>query len=267
MIFPPLNKIDLAQPLNGDSPQARGLVHWWSPLFARGGSTLTDMVLRNEGAATGTPTRNASNEGDVGTTTDASNYWTCSDANMPSGGAEWTFAAWLRPGAMTTYGYFFGWGSNAGHQSISIGRIVSLGGTTPGWFVGDLAGVRESTSAPTTGELYHLVAVHTGSGTIEWQINGVDDAATGGSIAPNVVLGGTTGIGILPSYASDAAAMTFYDVRVYNRALSAAMRRSLYDPQTRGDLFRLRRKRAYIGATAAPAGGKVPLSLFIGSAA
>lgn len=229
--------IDLDNPINDECPLNQGLVAWWMALPGlAGGRFLYDLRGLNPGTLTnmttvGTsgwgPTTRPGGFGEV--RFDGSNdYILASDSSLPSGLASRSFSALFKTSATLAFAnyrqvLFYGSAGSGNSVFFGIGNDTNYGSTGFGVSqYGDAFGV----TGFNDGEWHHGVATFSG-GVWSLYIDGVLQATK--AMATNTVLGGTLCIGSDRPLFSDYWLGSLDDIRIHNRALSAAEIAAMYD--------------------------------------
>jgi hypothetical protein len=148
----------------------------------------------------------------------ANDHITINNPNVPTGNENYTLAAWIKPDTMGAKG-IVGWG-NYGHTNQVNALRLTDNGIHNYWWWNDLT----VQTGDLTGAWHHVAATFDGDTRIIY-LDGVErgrDMPTGHNVpdANNLTVGKT--------FASEYFDGALDDVRVLNRALSAAEIRSLY---------------------------------------
>lgn len=246
--------------VNKDSPQAVGLIGWWPSVGSRGANTLLDLSgYARHGSFVNTPTW--ANQATLGPVLDhdLNDY-----INLGSIGSYTTFtlAAWAvldtYDASNGPYRYLagranaFAWGVRNAVDSNRLG--VWLYDRAWAWY--------GTTWTPTLGTLYHWCMTRDAAANVSHYIDGALLTTSTSTKTPQSNTNATQ----LRAYNSGESWDGMVgDQRFYNRALSAAEVRQLYDPQTRWELYRplVPRRRYYVAATTTitPDPVTVPLSI------
>ena len=133
-----------------------------------------------------------------------------------------SIAAWVKLNAYTPDAYFVSTGSSVS-DGYHFGTYNGAGSNNFAWFFGAGSGILYSTTVPTLGKWYHVVATYDGTNQ-KIYVNGVLENTRGsaGYRAPSI----TTKIA-RRGQGTNFINGTLDDVRIYNRALSAAEVQSL----------------------------------------
>lgn len=208
--------------LNRASPQARGLLAWW-PTIGVNGSGVSDRAAGlHNGVWTGTPTYVPHPTTGRMFDFDGSSYVVVS-ANARLANLYPTLSAWVEFDSVSGYNTII----DKDVEWIIRGDNTNL--TYHQW-----PDAQSITVTVTTGVLYHVAGTYDGV-TMRLYLNGVQvnsAAKTGisGDFGNNVGIG-AQGDGDVPMNGRVG------DVRIYDRALSAAEVWQLYAPQTRWQLY------------------------------
>lgn len=269
---PPL---DLPFEVNPTSPQAVGLVAWWSMLGPGANGTVAPNYVGSRSPQTLLNGQPYVNDRELGRALD---YNGSSYASVSPVGAVPTFqettpfsvACWFRTST-----------SNAGPLIANWN-----GGVSPGWEVDMNAGsirllllnagatagrvTRTTSTSMAGGALTHCVCTYSGNSSssgILIYINGFLVALTSAlNTAPGTLVdnGVALGYSVVALYTGRLAG----DVRIYNRVLSAAEVFQSYAPQTRWELYRLAKWRTIVRNpavqyTISPAGTVTPAGALV----
>ncbi len=235
-------------PYNIWSPQARGLFFWWPTIGLAGGPTITDKIGTNNGTLnSGALWSNISGipaiDLDGSSTADIALGQTVSALSSSSPG---TVSIWFNPDVFLTRALLGG----SAAENYFFWKFVS---GPP--FIFRVANPTDRIDyvipEPIVGA-WHLVTV-TRDGTNQrlfW--NGIE--STSGVLTTD----DTTNIDFIGRYSGTGEDFNgrVRDIRIYNRALSAADAYQLYAPSTRWDLYHPP-SRAFFLHTAAVAGGTI----------
>ena len=227
--------------LNRQSPQSRGLVAWWPMIGDRGASTVRNYGRSLDGTYAAGQVSGPSTWGTLPSFDAGGGYV---DITGFSGtGGIWTFSAWMNSTTASNNQYLADF--QTGRLVIAhAANVASISYYDGGWH--DIA-------AAVADSEWHLET---------WVLNG--PANLGIIYRDAVSLGSDTYSGANPGGAasvigaryngSQAQAFLGFmaDIRIYNRALSAAEVWAMYDPATRWELYAPVMPQFYV---LAPAGG------------
>jgi len=250
--------------INRDSPQANGLVGWWTGLGRGGWGLLRDALGRYNMTAYNSPTIAGSEFGPVVLFDDASSQYLYSSTPVRTV-APVTLACWFRCDDATT-----------GDQAL-----VGLSSETEdydGWWLlletsdnkvqarlnGSGATDQAETSTSFSENTWHHAVAVFASDTLRVAYldgggKGTDTASNTPSTVENTTLGG---IYYAPGPAVDGVfSGCIAEARIYNRVLSDAEVSALYVPRTRWELYRVPKRVWYVAA----GGGSYSLEASAGS--
>lgn len=229
--------------INYHSPQANGLIVWHSTLANVG---FRNLARGNQLATVvGSPSWTGDSVMGGAALVGASDGFYTIDSGISSNN-PFTFSLWVRPSALVNNTNYIG-----GQISYNAGTTILLaflieGYTAPrfrptlryydeAWATKTIFG----TTACTVGGLMHLACVSLGSsGTLLYQ--------NGQYVASGVAIrSGLSSVRFYSGSASSGLVGRVYDLRVYNRALSAGDIAALYAPATRWNLCRSPWRRWY----------------------
>jgi hypothetical protein len=249
--------------VNGDSPQAHGLSHWWP-----GVGDYRNYVAGYNGTPTGNAKHGATTQGVAfrlpGSTND---YVNCGNPANTQGLSRLTVALWLYTD--TLEGGAYGLRYAVANEGYSAGWMLRLHTSDDKlrWYVfsGDY---REAVtpSAISANTWYHVVCVYDAGATASEQLklyldsNRVAVGGSGGGVIANSNV--AVGIGASPANTDRAWSGAIRDVRIYSGVvLSPAEVWQLWAPQTRYDLYKPARRLWTVGAVAAASPPDAPSGL------
>lgn len=232
--------------LNASSPQADGLVGWWPTVGYRGGN-LRDYVAGNDAVLVGNVDTIVDSEYGrmLAFRNIANQYFSVADCPALQISGDMSVAFWLRPrwgetdaNAIVNKGEWHQWYSDVTQwcwQKVPVAGTIDfiVGDGSETWYPQDTA----SGPLVNTGNLYHIVGIHDAGVALSIYVNGVVDdntyPACPGPLHLNAepMLIGKSADGTLWGNADIA------DIRVYNRALTAAEVARMYAPTTRWELY------------------------------
>ena len=216
--------------LNRASPQAVGLVAWWTALAERGAGMWRERVVGSTATFTGTITWESDPE--LGSRL---NFSRAGTSYIVTGiaaqtAAPFSLAAWIRPTNGATYRSIMGCTSNGGIEwrLSNTSHLELLQQST--------ALIATSTGTVTNDATNHVAFTYASGGVWTFYINGF---ASGTGTNSVTFTAGNIDLGHHPTLGGEEYDGAMADVRIYNRALSAAEVWQLYAPQTRWDLYRV----------------------------
>ena len=233
LLFDGKNSPSIPFTLNRASPQAAGLVGWWPTVGQTGGvlrnraSALPlDATLEDNAALAPAPIVGQALALD-GTNDRAYNG---SASLGMTGDAAFTVAFWLNPAAITSDAMWFSYGNTA------RGETITLGGVTGPFFKTTAYGfdvIFYGAPPPALNTWQHVALTY--NPATSTALLYVDGTQRDTWAAPdNYVLQASAPLRLGQSpWGTCVGACQMADVRLYNRALSAAEIWSLYAPQTR----------------------------------
>ena len=242
----PLSTPPLSVPfvLNTRSPQAVGLVGWW-PTIGAWGTVPNRVGVPVAGSLVGGVGRAPDPSMGIGVgPLDGVNDEVSVPTDpllTPSSSQPHSVAIWASSTARILVNKYLIGGNLSGWQvgtetSGKLSYVLRGAGATARVFI-------QSTSTSwLSGAPVHIVATYSGSGVASGAHlygNGVEQAVT---VSANALSGSTSNTAVMSWGAFHASgdifyAGTYYEVRFYNRALSAAEVWQMYAPQTRWDLY------------------------------
>ncbi len=214
-----------------------------SELYANGnpGGSLVGWWKLDEGS--GTITEDASGNGNHGTLTngpawitgkknggisfDGSNYVDTGPFTLP---ATVSFCAWIMPNVQpSAYKFYLGSDNGAGDSGIAIANDSSNY-----FYVSIKNGYYGQVVSFTAGAWYHICAVgNTSTGAPTMYVNGIVQSGGTSGVISGGANGGNLYIGATPRASSTWSDSKVDDVRIYNRALTAADVQGLYDASSK----------------------------------
>ena len=224
--------------IDRDSPQAQGIVAWWPTLGSAGANVLRDFGGRGfTGTFNGTLAWQVDNMmGAVPNYDGATTYVTTNKALIPLTG-NFTITQWFSSTNTVTNAHLV-----TQYEAViptASGRFlteVNRVSQKYGCFHGSGAGVITSAASFSTAGP-NLMVIRRAGNTFSLFLNGVQDASTGSS---DVGIQDTaTWIGVgrgIPNFGYFPGQIG--DIRIYNRALSAAEVWQQWAPESRFDLYR-----------------------------
>lgn len=231
--------------LNAASQQAQGLIGWY-PLMPPDvnanlltGSRPSTIVTHN---VSGSPLVGAARlcDGSTSLMTFAS--------DVPSLAAPITIAAWVRilaTGTQLAIGAIesspFSSYMQIDRSSLNVFRAVTR-------TAGPTFGVATGTTTTTVGLYYHVCGVFRSTTSRSIFVNGRAEATNTTSNNPASLVDVQVGCLNAGTFMNGNVA----DLRIYNRALTDAEVRSLYDPSTRWDLYETPSRRLYVDLAVTP---------------
>jgi hypothetical protein len=241
--------------VNRASPQARGLVSWWPPLFGRGSALASDMSGSNlTGTLTSVTLDPNGTLGKAWLFNGTSSQFDMADIPTFKSSTSFSVTAWFNTNTLS------GGDSNLRYLVAKEGisnasaefmiRLDTANDKLQFYIGGGSYDVAEAVVAADT--WYHMAGTYDGV-NIRLYLNGLQAASTGRTGAT-----GTTTVTPTIGYLfQSSAAQRFWsgyigDVRFYNRDLSPGEVLSMYLPQTRWDLYQPLLPTAYYVPAAAP---------------
>ena len=214
--------------IDRQSGQARGLVAWY-PLAMPGGNSTPDMTGSfHVGALQASPTWTVKDDGLPALSFNGSTqYIDCGSAFSLF--AEVSYSLWVYPLSLPGYQAII----SSGGGGAGEGTIFLNGSGVPEFYPG--GGL--ATTALQVGRWYHVAVSRTGSIMNGIYVNGVREGGPF-SLAGISASGGNVQIAREVDSPNRAFNGLVADVRIYDKALSDAEVRAIYDPPTRYELFR-----------------------------
>ena len=226
LLFDGKNSPSIPFTLNRASPQAAGLLLWYPTVGYVG--RLADYAAANHfgGTLTGPPGVRREPSVGIGMDFTGSERWEVTHVSDLSTTTR-TISAWVIGDTLT------------GTQTIvkkDVEYILRCDNTSLTLYTWTSGGLNQISATLSTGTLYHVCGTWDGTNAVLY-VNGVqkNTSTPGGTTSTssnNWTIGAQPGGG-------EGWDGLIADVRLYNRALSAAEIWSLYAPQTRWDLYRV----------------------------
>lgn len=242
---------------NRASPQARGLVAWWSTIGSNGQLTLKDFFNRQWPApfAGGTDTPAWDTDGEMGPVVrfdGVDDNITIPSSNNITGNGSFTASVWFKVDIKKNYHCIFGRGTDLwGNFALKDWGIMASATVIVGSISNGTAGADITIAATyNANQWYHVVITWDGT-----TFAGYLDGRFVTSATPAITVGTTHNI---VWGDSSVAARRFdgviSDTLLYNYDLAAVQVAGLYNPSTRRDLYK---PPAHRYALPAPAGGSL----------
>jgi hypothetical protein len=215
------------------SPQARGLVAWWPTIANINGNRIFDRSRTYHAALTGNPTWGAAAV--VGSTLNLDGSGDYADAGNVtlgmSGDAAHSITLWVNASAVTADGMWLSYGS------ANTNRVISIGSNGANFYVVHYGNDHVFSIANTLNTLQHVAITYNPLTSTETLY--IDGFARDSWTPTDLTLvdGEALNIGRAVWNGAIAGACKLADIRLYNRALSAAEVFALYAPQTRWQLY------------------------------
>lgn len=236
MLVPQPHLINLRQPINSGSWQARGLVFWVPFAANQSPSLITNATTLNKNTITGSPT--IGQDGAIGHYLSVNGgsdyvYWTANSQYSPTSAI--TTSVWFRTTQTgDNHAYFSRWGG-------SNSWLMRQDSATPTmfFFVNTSGGSAAAYGSYTAndGLWHHAVGTYNGANS-RLYIDGVL-AFTSSNVAGTIVDSGDwLSLGRESSSFAAAFIGDLADPRIYNYAMNASEVAQLYYPKTRWDLYR-----------------------------
>lgn len=222
--------------LNKDSPQARGLIGWWSSQIVVGNQTLPkDLSIEGDRADfednNGTPDRIMTELGVPGIYLDPASSERITSVAEVSLAIPLTLVIWVKPITMGSDKYIF-------NVAFDDQNAVIVNGTSTNTFRairkdGGLTDISGTLTA-SLGE-WHMMAGMFDANLCRIWVDGVAGTDNTDANSPS----GLNDVFIGSKHNnSNNPEMTFIDARVYNRVLTNTELLHMYQPATRWDLYR-----------------------------
>jgi hypothetical protein len=239
--------------INWDSPQARGLIAWWTMdegvvidhLAGYRFTTTVGAEIRQEPD----PFGRAYNFG-------GTHYMEVAASTLALPSYPFSMSAWVYPNNITAAHVIAGWNAGAASRANLVFRGDVANDPVAAQSVNSAgtAASALSTSAYRANDWNHALGVWAASNDRRAYVNG----AGKGTTTTDIALSGISFFNLGTQYVSGAR-VNFLDgrvadVRLYARALADAEAREAWDPQTRWDLYWMPSARAYLFLAAVPSG-------------
>jgi Concanavalin A-like lectin/glucanases superfamily len=191
-----------------------GLVGYWKFDDENGNVAVDSSGMGNTGTLTNGPLWTTGKVGGALSFDGVDDYVDASDANLPIGNSSATLCAWIRT-TQTGEIYYLGWGTRSAGNEIVLGMLDNHM-TVESW-----GGSDEGNTVVNDGNWHHVAGVWNGGSDVTEYVDGVEQTLTSWLGSIDIISSRHLNIGRLinSSYYFNGA---IDEVRVYNRALSAA---------------------------------------------
>jgi len=218
----PYTAVDLLPPDGGitgtggttGSDGGSGLVGYWKFDDENGIVAVDSSGTGNNGTLINGPAWTTGKVGGALSFDGVDDYVDASDTNLPIGNSSATLSAWIKT-TQTGEIYYLGWGTRSYFSEIVLGMLNN------NLTVESFGGSDEGNAVINDGNWHHVVGVWNGGSDVVEYVDGVEQTLTSWLGSINIISSGHLNIGRLinSGYYFNGA---IDEVRVYNRALSAA---------------------------------------------